>query len=84
MILQGNVPLQRAVCNARELSFPLSVELVVDDVFPVKVDLKVVSFAGHDHLVPFPWLLRHVLGRANRTNDPAVVMVSHLRVWFAE
>ena len=43
MILQGNVPLQRAVADPGVFPFAFLVELVVDDLFAVEVHLEVVA-----------------------------------------
>ena len=83
MILKGYVAFQRAIADTGLFSFAFFIELMVDDLFTVQLDLKMVSLAGHYHLVPFTGLLRHVLGRPHRAYDAAVVVVPHLVVGFA-
>ena len=77
VILQGNVAFQWAIFHGG------LVELYVHDIFTVEVHLKVVSLAGHDHLVPLARFLRHVLGRSHRADDATVIVVPHLVVGFA-
>ncbi len=56
---------------------------MVDNLLAVEVHLEMVALAGYDHLVPFSGLFRHVLGRSDRADYAAMIMVSHFVVGFA-
>ena len=84
VILQGNVSFQGAVADAGLFPFAFLFELMVDDFLAVEVHLEVVALAGYDHLVPFSRLLRHVLGRPDRADNTAMIVVAHLVVGLAE
>ena len=84
VILQGNISFQGSVTDSGLFSFAFLVELVVDDLLAVEVHLEVVALAGDDHLVPFSRLLRHILGRPDRTDNAAMIVVAHLVIGLAE
>ena len=83
VILQGNVSFRRAVTDAGLFSFAFLVELMVDDLLAIELDLKVVTLAGYDHLVPFSRLLGHILGRPDRADDAPMIVMAHLVVGLA-
>ena len=78
MVLQGDIALQRTILHGALV--------LLDTVnhFAVELDLDALTFAGQNHLLPFTGRLGHVFACTLRSDDAAMVVVSHFVVGLAE
>ena len=84
VILKRDVSLRRTVTHPGVFPFAFLVELVVDDLLAVEIHLEVVSLAGNNHLVPLAGFLRHIPGRPDRSDNAAMIVMTHLVVGLSE